>query len=112
MMTRWWRKAAEGSWRLEGMSLTVVGNAHSAQSILATGEAFDLMLTDIKMPKTDGFQLIAQAKAVYPGLKVLMMTGYLTPETVEQGRQSGADGFIAKPFTPDELVAAVHSTAS
>lgn len=93
----------------EEMSLTVAENAQVAKSILASGAIFDLMITDIKMPKINGFQLIAQAKEIYPGLKVLMMTGYLTPETVNQGRESGAEGFIAKPFTPDELVAAVNN---
>lgn len=71
-------------------------------------QAFDLVLTDIKMPGPDGFEMIRQAKE--KGLPVLMMTGYLTPETIDQGRVLGADHFIAKPFTPDELVRAVRQT--
>ena len=95
----------------EGIHLTIAENAESAASILASDSSVDLMLTDIKMPKQNGFHLIAAANRIRPDLPVLMMTGYLTTETVEQGRQSGADGFIAKPFTPDELVAAVRHTA-
>lgn len=94
----------------EGFHLTIAGNAESAISILASDASVDMILTDIKMPKQDGFQLIAYTSAAHPDLPVLMMTGYLTPETVERGRQSGADGFIAKPFTPDELVTAVRNT--
>ncbi len=94
----------------EGIELTVAGSADYAESILIAEAPFDLMLTDIKMPKQDGFHLIARARAAHPDLRVLMMTGYLTPETVERGRQCGANGFIAKPFTPDELVTAVWNT--
>ena len=94
----------------EGIELTVAGSADYAESILIAEAPFDLMLTDIKMPKQDGFHLIAQARGAHPDLRVLMMTGYLTPETVKRGRQCGANGFIAKPFTPDELVAAVRNT--
>jgi DNA-binding response OmpR family regulator len=94
----------------EGIHLTVAGNAERAETLLASGDAYDLMLTDIKMPKRDGFDLTVRTKAAYPEMPVLMMTGYLTPETMERGRRSGVDGFIAKPFTPDELVAAVRNT--
>jgi DNA-binding response OmpR family regulator len=94
----------------EGIHPTVAGNAERAETILASEDSFDLMLTDIKMPKRDGFDLAVRTKAAYPRLPVLMMTGYLTPETVERGRLSGVDGFIAKPFTPDELVTAVRNT--
>ncbi len=94
----------------EGFQLSIAGNAESATSILESDASVDLILTDIKMPNQDGFQLIAYTSAAHPDLPVLMMTGYLTPETVERGRQSGADGFIAKPFTPDELVTAVRNT--
>ena len=94
----------------KGMHPTVATNALSAEAVLASGDAFDLMLTDIKMPKRDGFHLIARARAAYPDLRVLMMTGYLVPETREQGRRAGVNGFIAKPFTPGELLAAVRNT--
>lgn len=92
----------------EGFHPIVAGDAERAMSILASGTPLDLMLTDIKMPKQDGFHLVARAKQVNAGIPVLMMTGYLTPETVQRGRQSGANGFLAKPFTPSELVTAVY----
>jgi CheY-like chemotaxis protein len=41
-----------------------------------------------------------------------MMTGYLIPETIQKGIQRGADEFIAKPFTPEELIKSVHLAVS
>ncbi len=72
-------------------------------------EPFDLVLTDIKMPGRDGFEMIEHVKTTQPSLPVLMMTGYLTPETIDRGMQLGADQFIAKPFTPQELMTAVEN---
>ncbi len=96
----------------EGMIVRRAANALQAKEILRQGESFDLILTDIKMPGQDGFQLISQIRKAMPGIPILMMTGYLTPETVEKGRSGGAEGFIAKPFTPEELILAVENTLS
>jgi DNA-binding response OmpR family regulator len=71
-------------------------------------DRFDLLLTDIRMPGRDGFEMIIQARKIRPNMPILMMTGYMTPETIEQGRKCGADNYIAKPFTPDELMEAVR----
>ena len=95
----------------EGIHPIVAGDAEKAVAILASGTPVDLMITDIKMPKQDGFHLVARAKQVNGGIPVLIITGYLTPETVQRGRQSGGDGFLAKPFTPSELVTAVYRTS-
>ena len=93
----------------EGIETHVAGTVKEAEAVLDT-EAFDAMITDIKMPTQDGFQLIAWAKTHKPDMIVLMMTGYLTPETQDKGLRSGADAFIAKPFTPDELISKLYDT--
>jgi len=94
----------------DGVSVRVAENAMEARKILDEGTTFELMLTDIKMPSQDGFQLISNIKQTWPDMAVLMMTGYLTPETIDRGKSGGAHGFIAKPFTPDELITAIHKT--
>lgn len=93
----------------EGMAVHTANTVAAGGEILAV-EPFDLMLTDIKMPGEDGFEMIRRAKQLRPDMPVLMMTGYLTPQITEKGRQFGADNYIAKPFTPDELVEAVRKT--
>ncbi|WDP91815.1 MAG: response regulator [Desulfobacter sp.] len=92
----------------EGIKVMTAADVASGIQMLRQGR-FDLVITDIKMPGRDGFDLIRTVKAVTPELPVLMMTGYLTGETVARGRQAGADQCIAKPFTPEELVAAVNA---
>ena len=91
----------------EGFRVDAANSVARAEQILKNRE-FDLVLTDIKMPDRDGFDMIHQVKAIQPDQPVLMMTGYLTEKTIEQGRRAGADDFIGKPFTPEELVAAVN----
>ncbi len=93
----------------EEIRVTVAGSVAEAKAALASDDSFDLMLTDIKMPKSDGFQLVEMVREKYPDLRILIMTGYLTPETTRRGRTIGAYGFVEKPFTPDELIAAVQN---
>ena len=79
-----------------------------AGKAMLSADTFDLMLTDIKMPVADGFDMITIAKKIRPEMPILMMTGYLTTETVATGCRLGADNCIAKPFTPEELTEAVR----
>ncbi|MEE4354858.1 MAG: response regulator [Desulfococcaceae bacterium] len=96
----------------EGISVRKAGNAVQAVEILEQESNFDLILTDVKMPGKDGFQLLSHIRKTFPMMPILMMTGYLTPETIEKGRSGGAEGFIAKPFTPEELIKAVEDILS
>lgn len=80
--------------------------ADGAQRALAilSAEPVDLVLADVMMPGLDGFALIERARRVAPSTPVVLMTGYLTPQIKQRGMAAGAAGFIAKPFTPDELL--------
>jgi DNA-binding NtrC family response regulator len=70
-------------------------------------EAFSLILLDIKMPGKDGMTLMRHAKDNWPHIPVIIMSGYVTNETMEEVGKTDAATFLAKPFTPDELVEAV-----
>lgn len=91
----------------EGMETHVARTVEKGEELLAADD-FDLMLTDIKMPGRDGFEMIRRAREIRPDMPVLVMTGYLTSETVENSRRFGVNHFIAKPFTPEELLADVQ----
>ncbi len=97
----------------EGIEIHVANTVEEGEKLLcAVGAStpFTLILTDIKMPGKDGFEMIRRARNIHPDIPILMMTGYLTSKTMEKGRRYGADNYIAKPFTPDELVDAVKTT--
>jgi DNA-binding NtrC family response regulator len=83
--------------------------ARSAEAALETlhRETIGLILLDIKMPGKDGMTLLREVKDKCPNIPVIVMSGYATTETVEQVSRTEAVTFIAKPFTPDELVEAV-----
>jgi PAS domain S-box-containing protein len=70
-------------------------------------ETFDLLLTDIRMPKIDGLQLLRIAKEIDPHLTVVLITGYGTMEDAIKAIRLGAHGFIMKPFEPEDLIDAV-----
>lgn len=74
---------------------------------------FDLMIMDVKMPEKDGIFLLKKIRDKWPldswpMLPVLVMSGYPTPETLDTLYKNGARQFIAKPFTPDELINAAN----
>lgn len=96
----------------EGIAVVTAGNAETAEEVLRMKGPFDVIMTDIKMPGRDGFALIRPLHRAYPEMAVVMMTGYLIPDTVRKGTESGADVLIAKPFTPEELLAAVREAVA
>jgi CheY-like chemotaxis protein len=63
----------------------------------------DLVVTDLEMPSTDGYELIASIKKKCPGLPVFAMTGLTGPETEQRLASLGAAGCFAKPFGFKEL---------
>ncbi len=62
-----------------------------------------LVVTDLKMPKMDGFSLLSHIMEHYPEVPVVIITGYSTPDMERLAREGGAIGYIAKPFMIDDL---------
>jgi len=65
--------------------------------------SFDLVITDLMMPKTSGIELLQIIRDNYPELEVIMVTGYASIESAVKATKLGAAGYLPKPFTPDEL---------
>lgn len=61
-------------------------------------EQFDLALIDVKLPDTNGLELLKQLKAVQPSCKAVIMTGYSTVKTAVEAIKKGASDYIEKPF--------------
>lgn len=91
----------------EGHTVIVSSSAQEALSALERHPC-QLLLVDVIMPEYDGLYLIGSVRARQPDLPILVMSGYPTPETIAGGQRMGATHFIAKPFTPEELTAAVR----
>jgi two-component system response regulator PilR (NtrC family) len=66
-------------------------------------EIYDLVITDLRMPEVDGFQVLKTAKELFPDTVVIMITAYGTNERVIEAMKAGAYDFIHKPFQVDEI---------
>jgi DNA-binding NtrC family response regulator len=66
-------------------------------------EKFDVLVTDIKMQKPDGLQVMDFVKQESPSTRVIVITGFATVETATKTMKSGAVDFIAKPFKIRDL---------
>ncbi len=93
----------------QGYVVSGLSNSPTALELLKQ-ESFDLLLTDIKMPRLDGLELLRLAKQIDPHLSVVLITGYGTMEDAVKAIHLGAQGFIMKPFEPDDLLTTVQDT--
>ncbi len=74
-------------------------------------KTYDLVITDIKMPKMDGMKLLEKIIFDYPYTDVMVMTAYSTDYTYVDVVSGGAMDFIVKPFSTNELKAKIYRIA-
>ena len=91
----------------DGFDVYLVPSADEALKAMKK-EGFDFLLVDVKMPKHDGIYLMQKVKEKWPDVPIIVMSGYPTTDTITDGAKMGADAFIAKPFTPDELLETIR----
>ncbi|HZV46540.1 MAG TPA: sigma-54 dependent transcriptional regulator [Thermodesulfovibrionales bacterium] len=66
-------------------------------------DIFDLVVTDVKMPKVDGFEVLKRIKEISPDTIVIMITAFGTKESGIEAMKLGAYDYISKPFNIDEI---------
>ncbi len=69
--------------------------------------AMDLVITDLKMPNVDGLSLVRHIQENFKDTEVMMITGYPSIEGAVEAVKTGAEEYLSKPFTDEELFAAV-----
>ncbi len=79
----------------------------------ARGWKPDVVVLDVGLPVMDGWEVLSNLRADQgmDGVKVLVLTAHAQDQTREKAKESGADGFLTKPFRPDELRSAVIELA-
>jgi len=87
---------------LEDYTVTAVADGSEAIDQLEK-QAFDLVITDLKMPKVSGEEVVRRAIEIDPSYKVIVISGYSTLFTVSQSIENGACAFLSKPFSIDQL---------
>jgi CheY-like chemotaxis protein len=88
--------------------VTVVEDGIAALHALQASDPFDLLLTDIVMPGMDGIALALKVARDYPGLRVLLMSGYAAERQRAHNLDVLIQRVISKPFTLQELVRVVE----
>lgn len=91
---------------------TLTANSGSAALEILAGADVDLVLTDMKMPKMDGIELLKRIKTVDPDLPVIMMTAHGTVEKAVEAMQLGAYTYLLKPFDNERMAIYVKKAAA
>ncbi len=88
-----------------------ITTAYSAEESLSKIETatFDLIITDLRLPKYDGIELMQQFKKKFPAVPVILMTGYSDVNTAVKAMKNGASDYISKPFNPEEVLLVIEN---
>ena len=94
----------------DGHEVIAAGDGPAAVSRLAGPGRFDLLITDLKMPRMTGIELLQEAKRLRPDMPVVLMTAFATVATAVEAMKLGAYDYIQKPFDGDEIKHLVDRT--
>ena len=86
----------------QGWQVSIAENGEKALEILRSKE-IDVVLTDIKMPQMDGLTLTSEVKESFPGIPVVLMTGYPSVESAVAALRNKAADYVTKPFNINQL---------
>ncbi len=86
----------------EGYEVVGTHNGSNALKLIDEKE-FDVVLTDLRMEKVDGMQILKRCRKLYPDIEVVMITGYATVQSATEAMKKGAYDYITKPFKLDEV---------
>jgi DNA-binding NtrC family response regulator len=95
-----------------GLKTLQAGNGLEALSALQSNTALQFVLSDVKMPGMTGYEMVEQALAFRPELKVLMMTAYVTDLPTPQALRAREIRTLTKPFEPERMVELVFDMLS
>jgi len=88
--------------RREGYRIEAAAGGKEALAVLKA-RAFDLVITDLRMPDVDGLAVLAEAKRLHPDTEVIVVTAFSTTETAIAAMKAGAHDYLTKPFKIDEV---------
>ena len=99
---------------LQDSELEIVGESDNGRDAVRSIGALNphLILMDLSMPSMNGIEAISDIKRRYPAIRVLVLTCHKTEEYIHESLRAGADGYILKEATHDELRTAIHSVLS
>ncbi|HEY0190679.1 MAG TPA: response regulator [Kofleriaceae bacterium] len=91
----------------QGFTVSLAKDADEATQLLS-GQAIDVLLTDLRMPGEDGIDLLGKVRTVAPRTRAILMSGYASARDYQRAIECGAVRVLSKPFTPSELLQAIR----
>jgi two-component system response regulator HydG len=85
--------------------------ANEAKSLFKDTD-FDLVMCDLRLPDSDGIELMVELKVKKPTIPVVLMTGYADVTTAVKAMKKGASDYISKPFVPEEVLLVLANALS
>ena len=95
-------KNLEHVMKKEGYAVTATQSGGNALALLEK-QSFDVVLTDLRMEKVDGMQILKRCRENHPDTEVILITGFATLESAVEAMKHGAFFYIAKPYRLDEV---------
>ncbi len=86
----------------EGYDVATAGSGPAALRLLRQ-HAFDVVVTDLKMERVDGLEVLRRSREIDPDVEVILVTGYASVDTAIEAMRQGAYHYVAKPFKLDEV---------
>ncbi|MDL2279891.1 response regulator [Desulfovibrio sp. OttesenSCG-928-G11] len=94
-----------------GFTVSVAANGDDALTMVEGG-SYDAMVLDVKMPGTDGIEVLRRVKQMKPDLPVLLLTGHASIEAAMTGVESGAVDYLLKPVPINDLIMRLKDIAA
>ena len=93
-----------------GYAVTALNDPETALAFLEESEV-DIVITDMKMPRISGREVLERVKKNWPHIPVLIMTAFGSIESAVEAMRYGAFNYITKPFSNDELLLSIQNAA-
>lgn len=87
-----------------GFKVNACTNPLEALEVLKGEAAFDVVISDLKMPHMSGIDLLSTIRGANSKIPFILMSGHATKEEVSKARALGINSFLPKPFSPHELL--------
>ena len=97
------RKVLSATLKKEGYEVVIASNGEDAIALLGN-EIIHVIVTDLKMPKADGLEVLGFAKRNHPDTPVILITAHGTVDNAVQALKNGAFDYITKPFEKSDLI--------
>ena|SRR5215216_6277271 len=101
------RSLVEIMLRRAGNESSSAENAESALILLNQDSGFDVILTDVRMPRMNGVMFLKELRGLYPAIPVIVMTAQGNTNWEAEARENGAAACLVKPFVTGQLLAAL-----